>query len=212
VGKKSKAPTFKPGDNVLMSPGAGVAPMCMVVLQVGPVVDGERLYQVTGPEHGHGTSWASEAALSARPAGDESEHHKHHHVEKLLRELEEIEHTEQEILDTLRGQAGPQLNLSIREVHGKASHTMKLPPLALLDTEKVLLSVAPQNADGTPDTTTTVSWASSDPSVGLDVQADTRSAFALTPLDKGGATVTVSAPGTPMARWTSRTRPVFRAT
>jgi hypothetical protein len=112
----------------------------------------------------------------------------------LRHELNHIRDLLERIIKAL-GSKGSTLNLQIRAVYGKVSRTMALAPLVLLDTEKVLLSVAPLLADGTPDTSVTVSWVSSDPSVGIEVQADSRSAFALTPNDSGAATVTASASG-----------------
>ena len=73
-----------------------------------------------------------------------------------------------------------------------------LAPIKMLDVEKVLLSIAPQKADGTADDAVTVSWSSSDPSQ-VSVEPSTadngRSCFALTPLESGVAIITVSAPG-----------------
>ena len=72
---------------------------------------------------------------------------------------------------------------------------MALPPVVLKDTEKVLLSVAPLLASGEPDTSVDVSWVSSDASVVIEEAAEGRSAFALTPGERGAATITVSAQG-----------------
>jgi hypothetical protein len=71
----------------------------------------------------------------------------------------------------------------------------QLPPVKLLDTEKVLISVAPKNADGSDDASVDVSFSSSDPSVGIEEQEDGRSAFVLTPGESGSAIISVSAPG-----------------
>lgn len=72
---------------------------------------------------------------------------------------------------------------------------MILQPISMLDTEKVLLHVAPLNADGSPDTAAVISWESSDASVTLEVQPDTQSCFVLTPLTSGSGTVKASSPG-----------------
>ena len=72
---------------------------------------------------------------------------------------------------------------------------MPVPPVVLKDTEKLLISVAPQLANGDPDTSVDVSFVSSDPSVGVEEQADGRSAYILTPGESGSATITASAPG-----------------
>ena len=119
--------------------------------------------------------------------------------ERVADALEEIKELLCKVLHALLNPPGPTgqdvLNLNIREIHGRSNAKMALDPILLLDTEKILLSVAPQKADGTPDDSVTVSWSSSDLSVGLEVQADSRSAFALTPGETGAATITVSAPG-----------------
>lgn len=92
----------------------------------------------------------------------------------------------------------PKLSLAITEVHGRRYKMATLPPIKLLDVEKVLLSVSPQKSDGTVDDSVVVTWTSSDPAqVGLEVSTtdNGRSCFALTPLDHGTATITASAPG-----------------
>lgn len=71
----------------------------------------------------------------------------------------------------------------------------QLPPVVLKDTEKVLLSVAPMKADGSPDADVDVSWASDSADVGIEEQADGRSAYALTPGERGAAVITVTAAG-----------------
>jgi len=87
------------------------------------------------------------------------------------------------------------LTVNVISIEGK-SPMATLPPLKMLDVEKVQLSVAPQLANGEPDTTVDVSWESSDPSqVSVEPAEDDRSCFCLTPLETGVATVTVSAPG-----------------
>jgi hypothetical protein len=89
-------------------------------------------------------------------------------------------------------QAG--LNLNIREVYGRSIPVAQLPPVVLKDTEKVLVSVAPKKPDGSDDTDVDVSFASSDASVGVEEQPDGRSAYVLTPGERGSAVITVSAP------------------
>lgn len=94
------------------------------------------------------------------------------------------------------GEKKRRLNLNIREFHGKQRGTkMALPPVVLKDSEKVLISVSPQLASGEADTAVDVAFASSDPSVGIEEQADGRSAYILTPGERGTAQITVTAPG-----------------
>lgn len=65
---------------------------------------------------------------------------------------------------------GTSLNPSITSFKGKGAHTMTLAPITLLDTESVLLSVMPRTKAGKIDTAASVSWVSSDPSVGVTPQ------------------------------------------
>lgn len=63
------------------------------------------------------------------------------------------------------------------------------PPLNLFDTDKCLISL-------TPDAKGPFTWESSDPTqVSIEPQGDGHSAYALTPLDAGSATITVRAKG-----------------
>ena len=90
---------------------------------------------------------------------------------------------------------------------------VNVPVPALLDVEKITLSVMPRKADGHVDIAAVISWASSDPAqVGIEVgtaefvfhdpqfdeDVTCPGAFnctALTPLETGTGTVTASAPG-----------------
>jgi hypothetical protein len=103
-----------------------------------------------------------------------------------------------ELLRPVPAHPGQRLNLAITEVHGRSYKMATLAPIKMLDVEKVLLSVAPQKADGTADDTVTVTWTSSDPSqVGVEPSTtdNGRSCYALTPLETGSATITVAATG-----------------
>lgn len=119
--------------------------------------------------------------------------------EKSVEELAGVRCTLGVIAGILEGAApGPQgLNLSILEFHGRSLNMPHepLPPVVLKDSEKVLVAVAPLLANGEPDTTVDVTWESSDPSVGIEEQADGRSAYILTPGESGSATITVTAQG-----------------
>jgi hypothetical protein len=80
----------------------------------------------------------------------------------------------------------------------------------MLDVERVLLSVRPRKADGTPDSAVRYTWASSAPEQigveplpeheGQDAEGlpitipDTHECWATTPLDRGAATVSAAAP------------------
>lgn len=97
----------------------------------------------------------------------------------------------------LKPEAKASLGLHVSQIHGKGRPMATIPPIKMLDVEKVLLSVAPQKADGTPDDAVNVTWTSSDPAqVGIEPQdALGRSIYALTPLDTGVATVTATGAG-----------------
>jgi hypothetical protein len=105
------------------------------------------------------------------------------------------------VIDTLEKHTpGPRkgLGLYINTVYGKRCNMAVLPPIKMLDVEKVLLSVAPQKADGTVDDSVIVTWSSSDPTqVGVEPSStdNGRSCFALTPLESGTAIISASAPG-----------------
>lgn len=112
--------------------------------------------------------------------------------------LGRIAKTFAEFVEIYRGRRSGMLGLHISSIHGRRIKMAALPPLRMLDVEKVLLSVAPQKANGDPDTEVTVSWTSSAPEqVGVEPSTEDngRSAWALTPLERGAATITVSAPG-----------------
>lgn len=103
------------------------------------------------------------------------------------------------------------LHVSLIQGHGKDKPMPTAPPIKMLDVERVLLAVSPQKANGTPDPTVQISWSSSDPDqIGIDVLPEhdgldaegntitipaTHAAWALTPLDRGAATITASATG-----------------
>jgi hypothetical protein len=68
----------------------------------------------------------------------------------------------------------------------------QVPPIELVDVEKVLLSVAPLDSDGKPVDDGSFTWSTSDDTiVSLEVQADTFSAYAISG-NLGMATVTVT--------------------
>ena len=70
-----------------------------------------------------------------------------------------------------------------------------LPVVKLLDVEKVLLSSSPTLPDGTP-ASVIPEWESSDSDqVSLEVSEDGLTCWALTPLETGESTITVSAEG-----------------
>ena len=79
-----------------------------------------------------------------------------------------------------------------RRVRIGALH-MELPPISMQSNNKVQLSATLLKPDGSEDTTTQLSWSSSDPSVGLEVSDDTKSAWVTTPAESGDAIITVSA-------------------
>lgn len=68
------------------------------------------------------------------------------------------------------------------------------PVLQMTDVQKVVLQVAPQMANGEPSSPT-VTWTSDDPSVGINVSADTFSCEVTTPLERGAANITAYVPG-----------------
>lgn len=75
---------------------------------------------------------------------------------------------------------------------------MHYPAIKLFDTEKQLLTVEAVKPDGTVDETVEIKWASSAPDqVAVDPVPGTngRKCYALTPLDRGAATITFSARG-----------------
>lgn len=98
-----------------------------------------------------------------------------------------------------------EMNLAIREVHGRTNVPTQpqiLSPIKLIDTEKVLLSTSPQTSDGNPYEGP-LTWGSSDPAavaIEPDPATNGRTAWALTPLETGSATITVSAPGVRTAK------------
>jgi hypothetical protein len=74
---------------------------------------------------------------------------------------------------------------------------MQMPTITLFDSEKVLLHSSPKLPNGDLNTTVQVSWASdATDQVALEpVGPLGHDCWALTPLDNGSATITVTAPG-----------------
>jgi hypothetical protein len=139
-----------------------------------------------------------------------------HDDDRLLRELVQhvhaIDQSFKKLVDILSAPQGKaELGLFVREIHGRRSTMITRPPIVMLDVERVLVSTAPRKPDGTPDPAVQVSWVSSAPDqVGIEVLPEhegldaeglpitipgTHEAWLLTPLDRGAADVTISAPG-----------------
>jgi hypothetical protein len=68
-------------------------------------------------------------------------------------------------------------------------------PVVLNSEQKVLISVNPLKPNGEADPDVDVTFSSSDPSVGIEEQADGRSAFILTPAESGSAQINIQASG-----------------
>lgn len=84
------------------------------------------------------------------------------------------------------------LGLKVELVQGRKNLMSVVAPLPISDVEKVLLSIAPKDADGRPITGGTYTWSSSDPSiVSLNVAPDTLSAEAISGAP-GAATISVT--------------------
>lgn len=97
-----------------------------------------------------------------------------------------------ELVEKIVHRPGRSLGLHVAAVTGR-SLRMKVPPIELVDVEKVKLSIAPKDEDGRDISAPTASWSSSDTSViTLEVAADTLSAEAISGAP-GTATVSVTA-------------------
>jgi hypothetical protein len=132
-------------------------------------------------------------------------------IRKLTDAVNDLNSSICELTHALKHKAPRVLGVHVREVQGKERTMALLPPIALLNVERVKIATAPLKADGTPDSTVIVSWASSDPAQvgieplpehdGLDAEGnpitipDTHAAWATTPLDSGAAEITISAAG-----------------
>ena len=144
------------------------------------------------------------------------ERHPPHDDDQLLRRLVQhvhgIEQSLEKLVSILSAPPGKaELGLFVREIHGRRTTMITRPPIVMLDVERVLVSTAPRKPDGTPDPTVQVEWVSSAPDqVGVEVLPEhegldaeglpitipaTHEAWLLTPLDRGAADVTISAPG-----------------
>lgn len=74
---------------------------------------------------------------------------------------------------------------------------MALDPIKLFADQKLLLTVMPKNEHGENDNDVDVEFSSNDASVGIEEQADGRSAFILTPAEAGSAVISIAAAGYP---------------
>jgi len=137
----------------------------------------------------------------------------HEFKEAHLRTLKGIEKHFAELVEIFSSPSHSKAGLGffVREIQGKRFTMITRPPIVMLDVERVLVSVAPRKPNGDPDPTVQVAWASSDPAqVGVEVLPEhegldaeglpitipgTHEAWLLTPLDRGAADVTISAPG-----------------
>jgi hypothetical protein len=86
----------------------------------------------------------------------------------------------------------PGLRLGVSRVVGRNIVMATVPPIEIVDVEKVVLSIAPKDADGRDVASPNAAWTSSDESViTLQVSADTLSAVAVSGAP-GTSTVSVS--------------------
>jgi hypothetical protein len=144
--------------------------------------------------------------------GREEEHDIKHALHQLQSSVDVIAQD----VKTLLGNHPPKKSLDgfIKSVHGRrCTMPVNVPVPALLDVEKIVLSVMPRKADGHVDATAVITWVSSDASqVGAEPGTDPFTfhdpqfdedvtcpgAFnctATTPLDTGTGSVTASCPG-----------------
>jgi len=132
-------------------------------------------------------------------------------IRKLTDAVSDLKFSIRELTLALKHTAPRVLGVHVREVQGKERTMALLPPIALLNVERVKIATAPLKADGTPDTTAVITWASSaTDQVGIEPMPEheendaegvpflvpaTHMAWATTPLDSGAAEISISSPG-----------------